>query len=306
MSGHSFWIDYRRFLIGLGAVILFCVVFMVVGVAVIQDPGRTQVLSDGRTVSVGKSWPGAFDGCVTDVKRSVLPNCYREKVAESSIVKQPASSYSALTFCVIGVLLLLLVGIERANDTPEHEFGRFYAEWLAFVAILMGPGSILFHATLTNWGGWFDELSMYLLLGFMSGYGLTRWLQRGRGTFVAFYLGFFALAAVLTVLIGLIAFISMGVLVFAFEAVLVYVLLARVELARDRVRFWVVVGTLGVALVPWLASNPALGDPTGFPFHMLWHIISAVFVGAYFWYLRSERPLAQPGLQPRAVELLGT
>lgn len=49
-------------------------------------------------------------------------------------------------------------------------------------------------------------------------------------------------------------------------------------------------GTLAVAIAFWIASNPALGSPTDFPFHIFWHVLSGAFLVAYFYYLRSEQP----------------
>jgi hypothetical protein len=201
------------------------------GHVVVADPGRTERLSDGRLVSVGKSWPGAFDICVVDVEQPVLPNCYREPVSKGAIIKQPMSTASALALIVVGLVILFVLA--RAASSNTAGVGSFYGESLGFVALAMGPGSILFHATLTAWGGWLDQMSMYLLLGFMVAYGAGRATRRGIGTFIAVYVSFLCAAVVATVAVGLLAFIVTALLVSAFEIVLLYSLLARAATARS-------------------------------------------------------------------------
>jgi hypothetical protein len=279
------------FAVGLALLIAFCLALLLIGYAVVDDPGKTEHLSDGRVVSVGKSWPGAFDPCVVDVEQRVLPNCYREKVSRDAVIKQPVSSISALALSIVGLVILLVSGLERAAGTEPPSFRTPYPEWLGFVALAMGPGSILFHATLTKWGGWLDQMSMYLLLSFMASYDVTRVLRRGFYTFLALYAGILVVAAIAASFIGLVAFIATGVGTGILVAIVLYFLLSRVGLTLDRWRFWLAVGLLGASLAPWLASNPFAGEPTDIPFHPAWHVIAAVFIGAYFLYLRSERPL---------------
>jgi hypothetical protein len=282
------------FVVASALLIAFCIALLVIGYAAVDDPGKTERLADGRVVSVGKSWPGAFDSCVVDIERRVLPNCYREKVSRGAVVKQWVSSITALAMSFVGLAILLMVGLERSAGSGPSIFRTPYVEWLGFVALAMGPGSIVFHATLTKWGGWLDQMSMYLLLSFMASYDLMRVLRRGFWTFLALYVGILVVAAIAASFIGLVAFIATGVGTGLFVAVVLYFLLRRVGLLRDRWRFWLAVGLFAASLVPWLASNPARGDPTGIPFHGAWHVLAAVFIGAYFLYLRSERVAVAP------------
>src|SRR5438874_1721267 len=89
---------YAQFLVGVGALCVFLLTLLIAGRVVVDEPGRTERLSDGRVVSIGKSWPGRFDSCVTDVGQRVLPNCYREPVDRDSTIKQPMSVMSALAY----------------------------------------------------------------------------------------------------------------------------------------------------------------------------------------------------------------
>ena len=65
-------------------------------------------------------------------------------------------------------------------------------------------------------------------------------------------------------------------------------LLDRVHLVRSGGRLLLAYALLFAAIVPWLISNPATGDLTDVPWHSMWHVLSALFVGAYWCYLRSE------------------
>jgi hypothetical protein len=275
---------------GLTGLALFGVAFFAVAWTAVDHSGaRVDRLADGRVVSVGKSWPGPFDRCVIDIQQPVLPNCYREPIALDSVVKQPVSSASALGYSVVGLLILWWAAAPRSAT-----FGREYQFWLGAVAVAMGPGSILFHGTLTAWGGWFDQMSMYLLLSFVVAYNIVT-LKRAT---LRLFIGLFTLAIVLTgtaaAITGdasLVIFIVSAVGVAVLELVVCSRLLRGVELKRSGGLLSVVFVILLVALVPWLASGPSGGPPTEFPFHSLWHVASAAFVGGYYVYLRSQTPL---------------
>ena len=274
------------------AVALFFIVLLVIGAAVVS-PHDHGLPAETATI-LGDTWPGDPDPCVTE---ELVPNCYREPVVTDAIVKQPLSTYSAFALTLAGLWVLWVLARERARGVSGPNpmvADPFYKGAMGLVGVLMGPGAILFHATLTAWGGVFDQVSMYLLLGLMVAYNVVRTTMPTAHR--AVFLGVFAAVVVVGFLVATVSggistylFIASAVLVGLFEVLTFAVFLPRRGLARDPLRFWLgAVGTLALAIAVWVAGNPSVGGPTDFPFHFLWHVAAAVFLVAYFYYLRSE------------------
>lgn len=293
---------YREFVIGVVSVVVFMVLLVLLGAAVVEHRGHG--LEPATAEALGETWPGKPDVCVTEGEDG--PNCYREQIVKDAVVKQPVSSASALALTVAGLFILWRVGWERSTGrrgTNPMVNDPFYKTALGLVGVLMGPGSILFHATVTAWGGMFDQYSMYLLLGFMASYNIVR-ISRPEADHTVFLLTFAGISACGLVLAGLasadiipgdwatVIFIACGILVGLFELG-VYLWWLPDGWARDPWRFWIAaIGTLVVAIAFWLVSNDFAGQPTDFPWHMFWHIFAGVFLLGYYCHLRSERPKA--------------
>lgn len=287
-----------RLIIGVVVLVVFTVGMGIAGWLFVDgSTPRTVHTADQRAISVGISWPGSLDACVTDPSINVLPNCYREPVDRGSFVKQPWSTYSTFAFCAVGLFILARADRTRSRDQT----------WLGFVALLMGPGSALFHGTLTSWGGWGDELSMYALLACIVSCDATR-LRRRPASFTRLFVLLFAAAAVLNGVTG-----SLSTLVFILAGVGsgVFALgawawwLPAAGYRRSGGRIASAFALLGLAIVPWVLSNPGVGDPVDIPYHATWHVLAAAFVAAYGWYLRSERQVpVEPAMVDEAVDQL--
>lgn len=144
----------RWFVTGLGLVILFVAALVLAGRTFVDGSApRTIDVTDGRALSIGPSWPGPLDACVSDASINVLPNCYREPVSRGSFVKEPWSAWSALSFSAVGLLVLAEAGRR----------GSSRGLWLGAAAISAGFGGVLFHATLTSWGAWAELATAYAL-----------------------------------------------------------------------------------------------------------------------------------------------
>ena len=277
-----------RLFIGVAVLALFTVGMGIAGwVFVDGSAPRTVHTADQRAISVGISWPGSLDSCVTDPSINVLPNCYREPIDRTSFVKQPWSTYSTFAFCAVGLFILAMADRTRSRDQT----------WLGFVALFMGPGSALFHGTLTSWGGWGDQLSMYALLAFIVTCDVTH-LQHRPAWFTRLFGLLFAAAVVLNGVTG-----SLSTLVFVVAGVGTGIFslgawgwwLPAAGYQRSGGRIALAFVLLGLAIVPWVLSNPGLGDPVDIPYHATWHVLAALFVAAYGWYLRSEHEVAVDG-----------
>jgi hypothetical protein len=283
-----------RLLTGCALLVLFMAAMGIAGkVWVDGSKERIVRVSDGRAISVGTSWPGSLDDCVTDPEINILPNCYREPVDRGSFIKQPWSTWSTLGFCLVG--LFILARADRTKSTSDT--------WLGFVALFMGPGSALFHGTLTSWGGWGDVLSMYALLAFIVGWEISV-LRHQRDRLGRWFWLLFGVSIVLKAISGAlttIVFIAFGVGTGVFVLASWTKLLGPAGFRRSGARLGLAFALLGLAIVPWLLSNPFAGDPVDVPFHAAWHLLSAAFVLSYWWYLQSERAVqvSQPAEEGR-------
>ncbi len=211
----------------------------------------------------------------------------REPIDRDSFVKQPWSTASTFAFCAVGLVILGASDRDRRRSAaqPVHHLTS-----LGFVALAMGPGSAVYHGTLTSWGGFFDQMSIYGLLSFIVACDVARLADR-RSRFGSWFWGSLAVATVVTLVsgdAGTPVFIAVAIGVGLFALVAWSRLSGRVGVRRSGRRLALAFAALGAAIVPWVLSNPGTGDPTDVPYHSAWHVLSAAFVAAYWWYLRSE------------------
>ncbi len=240
------------------------------------------VLGFAALVGMG-GWPGAPSGCVA------ARDCSCEAFT-GGLVEQPVNAASSLGFVAVGLWVLWFGSRSAAPGRIVRE--RALTRSYAAVAILLGIGSILFHAAMTEWGGWADLVAMHAFLTLFLLYEAatlwrrsTRWLLR---THAAVNLG---LAAALWIM-------DKGNGKFVFGTLLVLtVVLNRAVLRpgrlvrRDARWFWAGVGAyLGGNVVsaasrtggPWCDPGGVLQG------HGLWHLAAAFAVGCFFLYLAGE------------------
>ncbi len=172
----------------------------------------------------------------------------------------------------------------------------------------MGPGAAFYHASLTDWGGALDILSMLFWICFLLYYNLRtlyRWTDRG---FLGAYLATIALA-----ILSRIFFASSGLPVFAAlhtawigTEVLVGARLGRLgirrQLKRQRRYLWGYVGINLLALAIWSQSHEGglLCQPTSIlQGHALWHVLNAIAAALLYPYLRSEEVVRESGPDKR-------
>lgn len=134
-----------RFLIGLGGVVIFSLLYVIIMVTVQPAPE-----------------PEALDR-------------YCEEAIEDSIVKEPNNFFSDLGFVVVGLAILLWLDLSR--DQTSHNpmvRGAFYSTAYGFLTLWLGPGSMLEHGTLTALGGWADPASIQWYGLFVIAYVILR------------------------------------------------------------------------------------------------------------------------------------
>lgn len=91
-------------------------------------------------------------------------------------IRQFSNTLSNLVPLLTGLILALRSGLDRFDDKllvdhNEETWGWFYPLVFVLVVGFMGPGSMFLHASITEWGGLVDNLSMFLFVWFLFAYG---------------------------------------------------------------------------------------------------------------------------------------
>ncbi len=248
-------------------------------------------------------WPGGYDTCVAQRAGGPVDTCYCEQL-RSGAIKQPANTFSDLGFVIVGMILLAIAGRENGRARPRNPNPMNTGSWVAclfgLVVIFLGPGSMMFHASMTAWGGFFDSTSMYLLLAFLIGYDLLQAMQR-----MAPWLCWLGGIVALAVFMGLAAvWPEQATLLFGFMVILTLSIEVPIwcgawGVKRSWLPLGLFIGTFLTSLLIWVLSKTGgpLCNPESILLqgHAWWHLGSAAAMVFLFWYLRSEtggRPVA--------------
>ncbi|MCB9033582.1 MAG: ceramidase domain-containing protein [Chitinophagales bacterium] len=97
------------------------------------------------------------------------------EAAREGFIKQPINTYSNIGFMLAGLWVAYQSSFKINNNKNKFNNNILYPLFFANVLIVLGPCSMLMHATETFWGGYCDMLSMYLLASFMLAYGFSRY-----------------------------------------------------------------------------------------------------------------------------------
>ena len=86
-----------------------------------------------------------------------------ERVSEGWF-REPVNTLSNFGFVVIGLIIFWI--ISKENTSKDNLFFGVTGITLIYAtaAVYLGPGSMLMHATNTEWGGWADNLSMVMYI----------------------------------------------------------------------------------------------------------------------------------------------
>ena len=243
--------------------------------------------------------------------------------AQTGGVKQPWATWSDLSFVAAGLWLFWFfqyfgrIGESRAGrliipataDNPMIHIG-----WLTIIygciVIFMGPPSMWYHASMKEWAGWFDSMSVVTWLFFNACYVwyaicAAMW-GRGRGmarpiTILCFWI------SGLVIMGGIGAKFPHARLVFYFisgglwgAGELTYMIIgfasSKVRYRRTWYLFIANLVLLGVTMGIWLAFNTSIVSPTtchareAFPGHAVFHILASWSTVLTFFSFASEKP----------------
>ncbi|MDH3499665.1 MAG: ceramidase [Acidimicrobiia bacterium] len=234
-------------------------------------------------------WPGEPSGCIE------AGDCYCEAFT-GGLVEQPANTFSNLGFVAVGLWVLTLAGRPAAGRNliaDDTRISRLYG----WIAIGLGVGSMLFHGTMTEWGGWADLVSMYAFITFF----LLYEVRTRRNAGAAWLLQIWIFANLVLATFQWFADNGIGKVVFA--ALIVGTLTANLRVVaprsgppralRNQRLFWTGLAAYVVGNVIWMLSRTGgvLCEPDSIlQGHAVWHLTSAAAVAVFFLYLRSEVP----------------
>lgn len=246
------------------------------------------VVSIAALAAIGqRGWPGNPDECL------VGDQCFCER-DRGGLIRQPANTLSNLGFVFAGLAIAAHLGRARRRRTPPLRRNpmtetRLYPGIYACLVALLGPGSMALHASLRDWGGVLDIVSMNIYVSFLFMYGLLRWRRISAAQFVAGYLALnvLLLAIKLTYGHGSEAF---GVV--AALALWVELNIRRSGRMQADLR-WLLAGagSFLLAFAIWLPSRNGgfLCNPDSLlQGHAVWHLLSAAATLALYAYARSE------------------
>jgi hypothetical protein len=224
---------------------------------------------------------------------------------------QPINTLSDLSFVFFGCLLLYM-HCKRKYLGKKQYLNRItgmddYTQFYGCIIIFMGPGSMLYHGTMTAVGGLLDGTSMYGLAGFLCAYNAVRVFNLRK----AWFLGIFISLIILFTCIACVSYVlehgkHVTYVMYAFVGVaFIFQFLALISrhVHTDGLGvfcFWLGGGLIIIASLIRDASQTAgswclVGNSVFTPGthllqgHAIWHVMSAIGVFLFYFYFAREK-----------------
>ena len=227
---------------------------------------------------------------------------YCEGYEPASWIQQPISTWSNLAFVAAGLLTVLIVGT-RPAPAPNIMADRASVIPLVFglLIIFMGPGSMYFHGSMKIWGGWFDNLSIFMWAALGLSYSVTRvlmvWFKASRHIVWVFWLVISAAAGTALVLDPTAHRITQVAVVGAWVVIELLIMIAA-WMGRPpgfrRSTGWAIATLVAfvIAFAVWIPSGAITRswcDPLSpIQGHGFWHLFAAIGALLSYCYLASE------------------
>lgn len=232
-----------------------------------------------------QGWPGAPHPCLAQA------DCYCE-APRAGWIRQPANTWSCLAGVVVGLAITAHSVTRRRSGRADRganrmRSGGLYPGLYGCIVVYSGIAAAFFHASLTEWGGKLDMISMILSFGFWLVYNVARVFDLTKTQFLLLFIGLATMLLVPRVVFDFLGFEIFAGLVGA--VLLSEILVARSPLRVQRSWLWVSLTLYPPALgVWWLSlSGHLLCEPSSLlQGHAVWHVITALSPGAlylYFW-----------------------
>jgi len=235
---------------------------------------------------------------------------YCEVIGEGA-VRQPWATWSDLGFVAAGLWVLWFLGfagggldtsfVPTKSQSPMRGASLLSVTY-GLLVIFMGPASMLLHASMKSWAGWFDAFSVFTWMFFHAAYVVfASWgLDRTVRTVLVMVL-WLALAITLGIVSGVDPGWRFYGIVISAGCWIVAVVVDGVSVAANRrvEREWWWFGgvlfLLGSSMLLWVLWNPDISGPdfcrdvSGFPGHAIFHMGAAGAALLAFIFYRSEQ-----------------
>jgi hypothetical protein len=252
-------------------------------------------------------WPGDPHPC------SNPPYCFCETVYVGTLAAQKSNTWSDLGF-VLAAFFMAWHGSKLLSkktnittkpfDKPSYSNSPLLISIYVSAILYMGPGSMFFHGSMKQWGGWLDVISMYVFVNFVIAYLLYRTWSLCLKSFIYLYLLLCGVAIALSVFLH-----DLSSQVFPlFAAVLISLALIQsipiktIGFGRTQnIQFdkrWLIaaISFFVCAVIIWRLSDTgkALCYPDSLlQGHAAWHLLSACMTICIHFFFLSEKDLSE-------------
>jgi hypothetical protein len=247
---------------------------------------------------VGAGWPGAPDDCIKDDSSDCFCESFNvaDVLTNAAGVRQPANTFSNFYSFATAGFVAFVVHKDRLIQHQSSNLMRGSHSWVAdlyvFCVLHLGLGSMFFHGSLTQWGGFVDVNSMYWFTSFLSTYTVRRMWNNAP----VFYVSFFALVTIFTAMkLVADAVVSIAILVVLYFLAEVAIGI-RTKTVLQGTRFAIAMWLCAIvcilfALFFWAASSTGgfLCVPeSAMQAHGLWHVLAGCTATFLFLFWRAE------------------
>lgn len=252
-------------------------------------------------IFVAAGWPGDPDMCLLSAPHQCFCEAFdRNDVALNRAgVRQPWNTWLNLYALLTAGFVAVSVyrdRVARSSFNPIRSMG-WIPDLYVFVVLFLGLGSMWFHASLKQWAGNVDGLSMYAFTSFLIWYSVRRLHPSDR----LFWLGYLGTLAAFTILHIVwqwdnksFVLISVTVAGYLGVEILSWIRSKKIMQGTSRTRtLWLsAVGSIIVATIFWALSQsgrPLCDAGSAFqPHGWLWHPLAGVTAVLLYRYWRAE------------------
>ncbi len=224
-------------------------------------------------------------------------DCFCEAIRPGPIA-QPVNAWSNLAFVLVGLLILSARPAAGAQMRASLMLSQpAYRIVFGASTVVIGLGSLFYHASLSFAGQWFDVMGMYLLATFMALYGLARIRPLRGPRFALLYVAVNGVLGALLIAVPEVRRQIFAGLILAVIALEGWIALRHRPLMRYGY-FGAALVSFAVAYAIWLLDTArALCAPDSLlQGHALWHLLGALAASLIYAYYRSEQTAAPTAL----------
>jgi len=257
-------------------------------------------------IFVAAGWPGQKNNCMNTKPNSCYCEAFNahDAVTGAPGVRQPVNTWFNLYALFTSWAIAWQVYRDRKNGESGNPMrsGSWLADVYVFAAQFLGLGSMWFHASMKEWGGITDQMSMFIYAAFLIFYTVRRLWDLPWWAFSLFYL----LTVVLNTIIGAFWTDKYSSLVLILIMVAAYMFFEGWMWKRSgkfamgklgaQVLWCVAVVAILAATVFWKLSDTGgpLCDPKSFfqPHGLLWHPLAGLMAILLYFYWRMDEDAA--------------